>query len=1759
MPSYDPEFFNIDPYYDDFDENKKFLKLLFRPGYSLQARELSQIQSILQNQIERFGNFVLDDGSMVYGGQITEIPTDVRYITGLSGGTISLADLTDKTVSFYREGLDEGIGQPTDGITSYAKIIYATSDPNTSEGVVYFQYMSGEGYTGSDAITIQGYSDGITFTASTTGDTEKGTVIFVDEGIRYTNGHFILHDSQKLGLFEEYPENYISSGSELPLKFKDITRSVGFNINKSIVTSEQDITLRDPASGFYNYNAPGADRYKIDLQIAQRSITGSIDTAASTPFERSDYIEFLRVVDGEVIKKEKYADLGQIEETFARRTYDESGHYIVNPFDLTTIQGPTSTQLYSKLDSGKAYVFGYEFETIGSTKLIHDKARNFRETGGLVEYDYSIGPFLQVKFANKEGGLSGIDFSSLPTIYFDSETGSQGQVFQSFDGVRFSLGPNATTKDFIPGLTLYMAYDKADLTAGSYYGASADVQVKILKVVPIEGVGSSGQYTPEGYSYINYVEVGPPFAVGSTSSFITTPFYVAAGPSFDAQQVDENFAFTGSNVSFFNTTELLGLSGGPLLNPIGSMKIRSVQRVSGNKYKLFFDNLQLTDSTTLSNVRRFYSETNLDQPAFFVDEVPTRIYNSNNLSLVLEVPYGDVVRGFTDYDFMINLTITGNFDGSSSFTKTLSTSDLAGFVQIGPNIVGSSVVYPLQNSQIVSAFTKNGVVSGDIQIIRDGGGTENPNRIVINNATVNGENVNNQFATFTIACQVNSNNFNTIRNKTLVTESATLSFTGPDSSGYYYSYFATGGNYLTDVISVDSTNPSLTGFVFDSGQKDTYYDFSKIKIFDSSITSATATVKKYNHSGNGPFVGGGADNTSSSYPNYSNIPTFYSNSGKTISLRNSMDFRPVRTGNDSSFTLVGPYQKPTFIYDNYGNSVNYSYFLPRIDKIVLTRDKAFNVIKGIPNEIPSIPADNPNSMTLYTLRFNPYTFDENDLSIVQEDNRRFTMKDIGNLERRIEKIEYYSTLNSLEQDAKNTPIYDNFGFEMPKKAFIVDQFTGTESSDVLNNDFYCGIDKENKELKPAYRIHQKDRENLSTTPISGLTSSDGIVTFPYTSVEYLSNKKYNNSRRINSNSIVDFNGTIKLTPHCDTWFSTDKQPLIKTNNEGENDSWKIGKTSFEMNSDFWETHWFGKSPTINRVLPNKTNIKRNYEKKPIATSKITSFSSPQSNLSSTPEKVIDSNVVPYCRPKNLTLKADGLKPNKVHYIFFEDTSIEPGGVTANEYGELEYTLSITGDTFPSGKKLVRIVDNLEGDISKSNSSADAIYTVSGMVKDSESQRFIRPLITKREASNSLNVTNDALTRDFQRKEKKSPSAKDNIAQIFSVSPNSHPKGLFVKSVDIYFDDYPQASPSELAFEEKLPVKVILKPVVNGYPSSSKIITESLKYQLANEGSVVTDSLGNTFRVVNFSFPYPTYLEPGDYALELQSNSSKYSIKTYVLPSVKKKEDPQERESVVDINFGNMILPKNVGKYEKTPNEVITMTLYKCKFTGNSGTITYKTDSIDKPFSLKSNLNGLLLDSRHCSISYGGISLSPNTNEKIVGTNNTDTTIQLSYIDENVSPVLDLDSTNIIFSENKISQEPSENESKPSDYIEEESDSDRNRTYSRYITKSITTLQPSKNVHVLFDGRTPEGTDIRVYLKRIGPNSPISFEDAEYIELKKITENTITNIPSTEDFKPTEYKSEVDLNDFTTFAVKILFLGDDKQKYPSLKNLKVISV
>ena len=62
---------NVSPYYDDFDTTDNFHRVLFRPGFAVQARELTQLQSILQNQIERHGQNVFKEGTIIIPGQLS--------------------------------------------------------------------------------------------------------------------------------------------------------------------------------------------------------------------------------------------------------------------------------------------------------------------------------------------------------------------------------------------------------------------------------------------------------------------------------------------------------------------------------------------------------------------------------------------------------------------------------------------------------------------------------------------------------------------------------------------------------------------------------------------------------------------------------------------------------------------------------------------------------------------------------------------------------------------------------------------------------------------------------------------------------------------------------------------------------------------------------------------------------------------------------------------------------------------------------------------------------------------------------------------------------------------------------------------------------------------------------------------------------------------------------------------------------------------------------------------------------------------------------------------------------------------------------------------------------------------------------------------------------------------------------------------------------------------------------------------------------
>ena len=131
---------NIGPYYDDFNSENNFYKVLFKPGYPVQSRELTTLQSIIQNQVEDFGSFVFKEGSMVIPGNIgydpnffavklnpTQFGVDISlYIENFLGKTI-VGEVTGITAKVRKVVLPVE-SDDVEYITLYLK--YLDSDQN---------------------------------------------------------------------------------------------------------------------------------------------------------------------------------------------------------------------------------------------------------------------------------------------------------------------------------------------------------------------------------------------------------------------------------------------------------------------------------------------------------------------------------------------------------------------------------------------------------------------------------------------------------------------------------------------------------------------------------------------------------------------------------------------------------------------------------------------------------------------------------------------------------------------------------------------------------------------------------------------------------------------------------------------------------------------------------------------------------------------------------------------------------------------------------------------------------------------------------------------------------------------------------------------------------------------------------------------------------------------------------------------------------------------------------------------------------------------------------------------------------------------------------------------------------------------------------------------------------------------------------------------------------------------------------------------
>jgi hypothetical protein len=1226
--------FSSEPYNDDFDENNKFHRILFRPSYAVQARELTQLQTILQNQIKRNGDHIFKQGAMVIPGQIS-LDTEYHYVKiQPTYGALSVE-------SFIAEFEGTVITGGTSGVTALVlKVEHATgTDPTT----LYVRYTNSgtngttKVFANAEEITSAGGGSVNIFAASATG---IGSAAAIERGVYYVNGYYVLCDAQTV-LLDKY--------TNIP------TYRVGLTIDEQKKTPEDDETLLDNAQTSFNYAAPGAHRYFIDLILSKLSVTSTSD---------ENFIELLRTTEGIVNKQIVNTAYSELEKTLARRTYDESGNYTVSDFTIDVREHRNNNR--GQWLASTPYLIGDVVTNAGHTYVAKISASSV-----------SIAPIHTTGSAYDGGSSTGVNW-----LYNEAPAYNRG-VYLTGDAAKLAIGLEPG-KAYIQGYEVekvakeYVAVDKSrefvqvdnaviPATVGNY------VLVNNLNNLPkfdtFETVDlydritdSGGRGTPVGTKIgtcrVRGVEwdngtIGSVAAIYKLFVFDTT---MVAG--YDFNRDVKSFYYSGGSAPLSFTADI-----SPVTTQLIGTYTFSTTTITGQGTS-FQTDLSVGDYIYLGlELRRVVTIT--AQQTLTVDVAPTAtgltiklvktaVYEPQNSGLVFPFPYYAIksVRSSTstnDNSYTVAERFVGTTNGSASLSLTTSsgtfasTADNDNYLCVD-NVTGA-VVLPTGIVPVGSSVT-----------------------IQFASPTYNS-------TSFTVSTAVNKTGAS-LTEKTKTTASATVTFTTLAAATNKVLLLSKAD--LIKVTSIkmksgDFVTPGATysidisdRFTVDTGHRDSYYDVARLNLIPSfnAPEAPVEVIFDYFAHGAGDYF------TVNSYPadvRYEDI---------TPELRDGIDFRPRIADAGVLFSGTG---SSTTLMPKRGIDVrsDFTYYLARRDKIVLTFAGVFSDVVGISALNPGLPEDPSLSMVLYNLSIEPYTFstEVGSVQVNKIDNKRYTMRDIGKLEKRIDNLEYYTSLSLLEQQTESLAITDAAGLSRFKNGFIVDAFTGHGVGETTSLDYLCSVDAENAELRPFFTMDNVNLIEKNTDDAGRATANyklyGDVITLPVLEHVKLVEQKYaSRLENINPFAVFTFLGDVKLNPSSDEWFEVDRRPDIIQEVEGNfNMMYTIAEKAGVLGTvwNAWQNVWVGSTVETGR----STSTQRAGRRGPIRTMTVATTATPigqsrtgiktsvvaKIDTKILQDKVLSTAVIPYIRSRNVLVQIRGLKPATRFYPFFDGVDI----------------------------------------------------------------------------------------------------------------------------------------------------------------------------------------------------------------------------------------------------------------------------------------------------------------------------------------------------------------------------------------------------------------------------------------------------------------------------------------------------------------------
>ena len=1358
--------FNVSPYYDDYSEDKNFHKVLFKPAVAVQARELTQLQSILQNQVERFGENILVEGSIIKGGNFVE-STSLAYVKILdlqSNGQpvvmtnyvnlYALGSITGVTavVSLYADGLES---QAPNLNTLYVKYLKSSTKAGQINKKAFQAGENIELYS-DKALTTLAYTVVVATTAIDAAPVGYCYSTRCSDGVVFQKGHFVRFDSQQVVVskYNTAPDGVV----------------VGFQTAEAIVTSNNDTSLLDNANGYNNYNAPGADRLKLTPILT--TLTLAQAEADETFFAIQEYD------NGRLVRRNNTTQFNSVEKMMAQRTAEESGNYSLQEFRIGVQQKTSNTSLLEAIaGAGTAYVEGKRVQILADITVDMSKATSF-ETADQQDILANYGNYILVN-----NYLGNFDFTTQQTV------------------------------------TLYGATTSATSTSGLSAPSGA-----------VWGTAKVRAVTRDGTSNTNFRIYLFDIKMASGKSFATVRSIYDSSPAAVANLILESSKAVLKDGSFKN-----------LIFPVGKAAIKSVA-TSGTDY------IYRTSSTGVTFSTGGIASVTLGSGFVFPYGASATLGTDARaeIMVIAEETVDEYDQGTSLV--MSTATITTSSD-AATLTITLADTSLSGTLDV-------TIYYNVKVTDVkpIGKTLETVYVKFDTNTVGTAGTYTLglPDVYSIEQIT---ETTNADYTTSAVD----------ITNKYILKKN--------DNEEYY------GHSYIV----------KKRGFT--PGSSSRRYVMVKMKVFKKSTTGSFS--QSYFSVDSYPI-----DDTTSTLPatkiRTEGIPTFTTNAGNILYLRDQIDFRPYAANTVAYATTTGTatvnIRSVAYVTANmsFGSTAlnliapnktleaTYSYYLGRQDRFIIDGEGRFNLLEGEPSENPKAPNEPKIGMTLATFGVPPFPSlpsitansagkPDYGVRISKENHRRYTMDDIGKIEARLNNIEYYTVLNALEKSATDLVVTDSAGLDRFKNGILVDNFDTLQIANLKDDNFAAAIDPSYSELTPRFRKYNLDMKVVSSS-LSNVTDFGEGITLTKTDKKFI-DQPYATTYRNCVTDFWKFPGTTVLFPEYDGAPEVVTAPAVNIT---------FDQTALVQEIVNGIGEFVPLSSVSSKVIGRTTNSSAVVQGRNTTTTTTTNTTTQTTKTGIAVVKgketqnlvgdfVTDFDFKPFLRERDVRILSQGMRPNTRFYFYFDDVDVNTSVVPANQgatknisdlrragkfgvaheiysdsLGTIRAIFKVPADTFYVGDRelLITDVDDLLS-IAAATSTTTATYRGYNFSVEKT------PLeITTREASlkkvtsqtqSTSSTTNVTVQRDDNGEQQAGRGSNDPIAQTFMIEPDmSSDSAVMVSKIDVFFKEK----------SATLGVTVQLRNTVNGFPGPdvipfASVHLDSSEVSVSDDGSLAT--------------------------------------------------------------------------------------------------------------------------------------------------------------------------------------------------------------------------------------------------------------------------------------------------------------------------------